>query len=164
MDAWMEELSQGLLDAHDAEAIFDAVARAAAALGFEHCAYGARRAWPMAQPRTVLLNTYDARWQHRYVEAGYLALDPVVAHGLRCAAPVLWSDALFQDSPQLWDEARSFGLAIGWSQSCFDAQGSAGLLSLARSHEVLGKTELREKDPALRWLVNVAHLALSAAL
>ncbi|MGR4870289.1 LuxR family transcriptional regulator [Variovorax sp. LARHSF232] len=164
MDIWMEHFCHGLDSASDAEDIFGCVVRAAAALGFEHCAYGARRPLPMARPRTLLLNSYDSRWQHRYVAAGYLAIDPVVAHGGRHAEPVIWSDALFRRSPQMWEEARGFGLAVGWSQSCFDAQGNGGLVSVARSHEALSAIELREKEPALRWLVNVAHLALSAAL
>ena len=164
MDAWMEQFCHGMDTAHTAQDIFDCVAQAARALGFEHCAYGSREPLPITPPRTLLLNSYEHGWQHRYVQAGYLHIDPVVAHGVTHATPVVWSDALFRRCPQMWEEARSFELAVGWSQSSFDSRGNAGLLSLSRSHEPLGPTELREKDPALRWLVNVAHLALSAAL
>lgn len=164
MDAWMEKFCHDMNGAQDADRIFACVAEAGEALGFERCAYGARRSLPMARPRTVLLNNYDPRWQHRYVQAGYLAIDPVVAHGGSRVEPLVWSDHLFKESETMWEEARAFGLVVGWSQSCFDAQGTGGLLSFVRSYERLTASELREKEPSLRWLVNVAHLALSDAL
>jgi LuxR family transcriptional regulator len=64
----------------------------------------------------------------------------------------------------MWDEARSFGLRVGWAQSCFDGEGRVGMLSLSRSCDRLGKTELLAHDPQLRWLVNNAHMAITTHL
>lgn len=164
MDAWMEDFCHGLGRARSAESMFEWIAEAARHLGFERCAYGVRRPLPLAQPRALLLNNYDPRWQQRYLSAGYLSTDPIVAHGERSVEPVVWSEELFRGFPQMWDEARSFGIEVGWSQSCFDARGIGGMLSLARSHERLSPAELRAKEPGLRWLVNIAHVALSRAL
>lgn len=164
MDAWMEDFCHDMGAARSAESIFARIAEAAWHLGFERCAYGVRRPLPLARPKILLLNNYDPRWQQRYLSAGYLGTDPTVAHGGQSVEPVVWTDELFCGCSQLWDEARSFGLAVGWSQSCFDAHGSGGMLSLARSHERITPAELRAKQPHLRWLVNVAHVALSSAL
>lgn len=164
MNDRIAEFRDGLTPGLPAEVIFSKIAAAARELGFEGCAYGLRRGLPLSQPRFVLLNNYDLRWQQRYASASYLNIDPVVAHGARRVEPVMWTDGLFRSAPQLWDEARSFGLAVGWSQSCFDATGTGGMLSVSRSHETVTAAELRTREPSLRMLVHVAHLALSAAL
>lgn len=164
MNAWMSDICQGLAQARDAQEVFAQVALATRHLGFERCAYGVRYPLPLARPKFALLNDYSAQWQRRYQEAGYLRIDPTVAHGARSLEPVVWTDALFRDARQMWDEARDAGLAVGWSQSCFDACGTGGMLSVARSHERVTVAEQRAKEPALRWLVNVAHVALSAEL
>jgi len=155
-----EELTPGL----GPEAVFEKIVTVARELGFEGCAYGLRRGLPLSQPRFVLLNNYDSRWQQRYASASYLKLDPVVAHGARRVEPLIWTDGLFRDVPQMWEEARSFGLKIGWSQSCFNAVGTGGMLSLSRSHDKITAAELRAREPSLRMLVQVAHHALSSAL
>lgn len=164
MSVWMDDLCHGLQRADGPQDVFAQIAAAARCLGFEHCAYGVRRLLPMAQPRFALLNDYAAQWQQRYREAGYLHGDPTVAHGSRSVEPVVWHDALFKDAVQMWDEARTFGLGVGWSQSCFDAQGTGSMLSVSRSNEPITPVELSAKEPGLRWLVNVTHLALSPML
>ena len=161
---WMQDLVHGVAQSREPQRIFAHVAGAAKALGFTHCAYGLRHPLPLAQPRFALLNTYDASWRRRYEEAGYLAADPVVAHGAHSLEPVVWTDDLFRHARPMWEEARAEGLVVGWSQSCFDAVGAGGMLSLARDREYLSPAELRAKEPALRWLVNVAHVALAASL
>ncbi|WP_398494371.1 LuxR family transcriptional regulator [Variovorax sp.] len=164
MKLWMEEFCSGLERALDAQQIFVQVATAARHLGFENCAYGMRHSLPIARPKFVLLNDYGAAWRQRYEDAGYLRTDPVVLHGARSLEPVVWDDGLFRNAGELWDEARGAGLAVGWSQSCFDACGTGGMLSLVRSHEPITAAELRAKQPTMRWLVNVAHVALSTEL
>ncbi|CAN7489846.1 autoinducer binding domain-containing protein [Variovorax sp. LjRoot290] len=164
MKAWTEDLVTGISRAHGVDDLFAQICKSARSLGFERCAYGLRRPSPFTRPRIFLLNDYDPRWRRRYEEAGYLAVDPTVLHATRSLTPIVWSDALFCETPALWAEARSFGLCVGWAQSCFDADGSVGLLSLSRSHERLTEKELRAKDLPLRWLVNVAQIALSSAL
>ena len=95
---------------------------------------------------------------------GYLDVDPTVRIGRRSNFPIVWSDEIFRGAPQFWSEARSFGLTVGWAQSCFDGDGAVGLLSVSRSHEALTHAELMAKEPKLRWLVNIGHTALSLAL
>ena len=82
-------------------------------------------------------------------------------HCLLSQRPAVWSDALFRATPELWEEARSFGLAAGWCQSSVIRGRVAGMLTFARSADLLEASELRAKAPALEWLVSLGHLRMS---
>lgn len=159
-----DEFRNALAQSDNAQSVFDAVVEMVHRLGFEQCAYGVRLRVPFTRPRTLLISNYDARWQERYRDAGYLNIDPTVVHGIRSAAPLIWSPRVFWQTPQMWSEARAFGLRVGWAQSSFDASGSVGMLTLARSHEALSRSEVRMREHEYSRLANLAHLALSAAL
>jgi LuxR family transcriptional regulator len=161
MKYWQVELLKATEETQDAQEAFNKVRAAAQALGFEHCAYGLRMALPLSNPRTIILNDYPEAWRRRYAAANFMEVDPVVAHGRRSTAPLLWSEQLFASSGGFWEEARSHGLRHGWSQSCLDIHGVGGMLSLSRSSESLTPGELADQEVKLRWLVNVAHFALS---
>lgn len=164
-EGWLaDDLRHALAQAQCARSAFDVIAETARRLGFEHCAYGVRIRVPFTRPRTFLISNYDVRWQERYRDAGYLHTDPTVAHGMRSAAPLIWSREVFCQNAQMWSEARSFDLCVGWAQSSFDAAGSVGMLTLARSHEALSRNEVRSCEPRFAWLAHVAHVALSGAL
>ena len=109
----MKEFCQGMERACDPESVFAQITEAARHLGFEQCAYAARRPLPLASPRIALLSNYDPRWQKRYLDAGYLAIDPTVAHAWRSVEPIVWSDQLFRGAAQMWEKARSFELVMG---------------------------------------------------
>ena len=159
-----DELRSALATAEDAQSAFDAIAEIVRRLGFEQCAYGVCTGMPYTNPRTFLISNYDARWRERYRDADYLQVDPTVAHGMRSSAPLVWSREMFRKTPELWSEARAFNLCVGWAQSSFDASGAVGMLTLARSHEALSRTEIRTREPEYSWLANLAHMTLSAAL
>lgn len=143
------------------QAVFDALRAEARRLGFEHCAYGLRLAVPVSNPKVITLNDYPSAWQARYLEAGYLHIDPSVRHGRQSQSPLVWTDAMFASARQMWDEARDHGLRVGWAQSSLDGFGVGGMLTLSRSHEALSERELLDKESAMRWLVQAAHLSLS---
>ncbi|WP_431113399.1 autoinducer binding domain-containing protein [Variovorax paradoxus] len=164
MTDWTQQVLARLTEARDAAGAFEQISAAARHLGFEHCAYGLRKPFPFTRLEARMLSTYDEGWNRRYLEAGYLQVDPTVLHGIHSLQPVVWSDRLFRRAPQLWEEAQSFGLRVGWAQSIFDADGRIGMLSLARSSGRLSEAERRAHDPLLRWLVNTAHCALSQYL
>ena len=164
MKNWQEDLLRIVATALSEQDIFDEMTSAARGLGFDYCAYGIRFPFPLSNPRVVTLFDYPSAWAERYHEAGYVATDPTVQHCRRSQAPLVWSDALFASTPQLWAEAQSCGVRVGWAQSSLDANGVGGMLTLARSAETLSAHELQVKESRMRWLVNVAHLALTRAL
>jgi LuxR family transcriptional regulator len=164
MKDWTQQVLARLTKASDAHGAFEQISIAARHLGFEHCAYGIRMPFPFTRLNIQMLSNYDQGWRQRYLDAGYVEVDPTVVHGTRSLQPVVWSDKLFGKAPQMWDEARSFGLRVGWAQSVFEPDGRVGMLSLARPSDRLTKSEMRAHDPLLRWLVNTAHCALSPYL
>lgn len=161
MKSWQEDLLNITGETVCEHAVMKRLEAAAIALGFEHCAYGLRAPLPLSNPRTIILNNYPVAWQVRYGEQGYVAADPIVLHGRRSRAPVVWSDEVFSGSLQLWDEARAHGLCHGWSQSTLDRMGVGGMLSLSRSASVLTPSELAAQEVKMRWLSNIAHVTLS---
>ncbi|MBL8250710.1 MAG: autoinducer binding domain-containing protein [Candidatus Competibacter sp.] len=162
--AWREQQLQALLGIANEHQFFKTLIGLARDLGFEYCAYGLRLPFPWAKPRIVLFNNYPAAWQTRYREANYLAIDPTVKHGIRSVTPVIWSDGLFAATPEFWEEARSFGLRFGWAESCRDADGIGGMLTLARSREPLSELELHAKGHQMTWLAQAAHLGFAKRL
>ena len=144
--------------------LFELAASIVQSLGFDHCSYGLRMPLPVSQPRVVLLTNYPRAWEQRYKAKGYVAFDPTVRHGTRSLHPVVWSDAFFASSRDLWEEARSFGLCVGWAQSSRDVNSTMGLLSVSRSGEPISEVELRGKEIKLAWLTQMVHLGMSRIL
>ncbi|MGA7750507.1 MAG: autoinducer binding domain-containing protein [Gallionella sp.] len=164
MKAWQEEQIQLLLNCKSATDSFQRVTVLALELGFDYCAYGIRMPLPISAPRTEMFNNYPADWQTYYQAQSYLAVDPTVAQGSRSTLPFVWSDELFASSRDLWEDARAYGLEYGWVQSCRDAQGISGMLTLARAQEDLSASELRAKTPEMSWLAQTAHFGMARCL
>lgn len=154
---WQERLAAVRVEAD----LLAVLAQATNELGFEYCALGMRQPLPLSNPPTIMLGNYAPAWRERYASARYLAADPTVAHALVSTRPVLWSDEVFANAADLWEDARGHGLRIGWAQPVHDLKGSASLLTLARSHEAVSPLEMADKAPRLAWLAQAAHEALA---
>lgn len=158
MDLWAQNVLQiSTWTSDDVQCLFGRIQQAAKDLGFEYCAYGLQMPVSLTRPKTVLLNNYPVVWQARYREAGFLAVDPTVAQGRRSRAPIVWNEHLFARAPELLEEAKGFGLKVGWAQSSLDLNGVIGMLTLARTGEPLQTSELQAKQPRMQWLVQIAH-------
>lgn len=164
MDSWQETQLQSLLAAQTEIEFFNALSCAAMSLGFEKCAYGLRAPLPISKPSVILLNNYPANWQEHYVRHNYLEIDPTVTHGMKSVLPIIWSEKLFSACRPFWEEARAHNLRFGWAQSCHDARGIGGLLTLARSHNDFSSSELRANSSRMTWLAQVAYERLSSIL
>lgn len=164
MDDWRVNLLEGMSAQPTAQACFERIAEEASKIGFEYCTHGTRLPVPITRPRTTMHSNYPQAWLQRYHEQGYMEVDPTVAHGMRSSAPIIWSDAFFASSPQLWEEAKSHGLRHGWAQSRRDPEGSYSLLVLARSEGSLTERTLQELTPRMQWLVNASHEAMKASV
>jgi LuxR family transcriptional regulator len=164
MESWQGELLQTLQSIRCEHELFKALAATTRDLGFEYCAYGLRSPLPVSRPKVVMFNNYPAAWQARYLEKDYVTIDPTVHHGMHSHLPVIWSDDVFAVARELWEDARSFGLQVGWAQSSRDAFGVGGMLTLARTSESLSNEELHHKSLKLTWLTQVTHLGMSRYL
>ena len=161
MADWRTRHLETMGRATDAHGMFAAVTGAARELGFDYCAYGMRMPLPLSNPATVMLNNYPGAWQARYVEQGYMARDPTVQHGAASSLPVVWSEPLFAGARPLWEDARGYGLQVGWAQSSRTPDGYIGMLTLARSQDALSDAELRHSEANMSWLVHAAHQGLA---
>ena len=121
--------------------IFDQVAGKAKKLGFEFCAFGMKLPFPLAAPKIVLVNDYPAGWSQRYEQHGYLGVDPIVKHGMRSNAAIVWSAGLFRDAGTLWDDANAHGLGHGIGMARRLPDGSAGMLNFSRGADRIGASE-----------------------
>jgi LuxR family transcriptional regulator, quorum-sensing system regulator SolR len=164
MNSWCEDSLNALLCIDSEQVLFDRITEAAKSLGFEYCAYGIRMPVPMSRPKVVIFNNYTDQWQRRYNERDYLLVDPTVQHALKSTLPLLWSNHLFEPAREMWEEARSHGLRVGWAQASRDASGAIGLLTLARSAEELTSRELAARQAQMSWLVQYAHAAMARLL
>jgi len=161
---WQEDQLHALHAVECENKLFEMIVSLARDLGFDHCAYGLRMPLPLTQPKIAMFSNYPVAWQRRYQEKNYLAADPTVQHGMRSLLPVIWSENLFTPARELWEDARSFGLEVGWAQASRSASGVSGLLTLARPCESLFDAELRGKEHKMVWLTQVAHLGMSRLL
>lgn len=164
MDSWQETQIQSLLSTETESDFFRALSGAAGELGFEYCAYGMRMPLPVSRPKVFMLNNYTQGWQERYAQENYLTVDPTVAHGMKSVMPLVWSEQVFSSCRPFWEDARAHGLRFGWAQSCYDAKGVGGLLTLARSNDDLSAGEMSSHSLRMSWLAHVAHEGLSRLL
>ncbi len=164
MKGWAEELLMAFDGLTCEKSVFRRIEATARSLGFDYCAYGLRAPWPVSRPKISILSNYPSAWCDRYRDAGYLRRDPTVAHGAKSQTPVVWSQALFSPVTDLWSEARAFGLRVGCAQSSLMANGSGGMLTLARAHDEITPAEMAANQVRMRWLVNVAQMTLAPLL
>ena len=164
MSHWLEEQLEALSAVGSEHQLQEEIRSIARELGFDYCTYGLRMPVPVSRSNVVMISNYPAAWQARYLAKGYVGVDPTVRHGMRSLSPIVWSDEVFASAPELWEEARSFGLAVGWAQSSRDASGVAGMLTLARGGEPLSDSELRAKGLMMSWLAQSAHQSMARLL
>lgn len=158
---WLDEHTLALMSVQSEDEFFQALSAAALSLGFEFCAYGMRMPLPLTNRKVIMLNNYSSDWQQRYATEGYLAVDPTVAHGIRSVLPLIWSEEVFKHCLPMWEDARAHGLRVGWAQSSYNAEGAVGMLTLARSNELISPDELRKNSAQMTVLAQLAHESMS---
>ncbi|MEW6563401.1 MAG: LuxR family transcriptional regulator [Pseudomonadota bacterium] len=156
MNKWQEEQLHALLSAKSEQEFFSAITRAVAQLGFEQCSFGMRLPLPISNPKEIIHSNYNPEWEMRYMRNNYARIDPTVVHATQSIRPLIWSEELFSPCREFWEEARAYDLNVGWAQASHSRYGVA-LLSLARSHDALDKSELEAHSLQMTWLAQLAH-------
>ncbi|WP_334187320.1 autoinducer binding domain-containing protein [Noviherbaspirillum sp.] len=164
VENWKEDPFDALLKVQSEQDLFKCVADMARSLGFEYCAYGIKMPVPISRPSVAMFSNYSERWKRCYEERGYLQIDPTVQHAFRSTLPIVWSNRLFASALDMWDEARSQGLQVGWAQASRGPNGAVGLLTLARSADPLTAAELAENQTKMSWLTQYTHAAMANLL
>ncbi|BBP02505.1 autoinducer binding domain-containing protein [Sulfuriferula nivalis] len=164
MTTWQENQLHALLSVECEDKLFCLVVSIGRELGFDHCAYGLRMPLPLTQPKLALFNNYPIAWQNQYQERNYIAADPTVQHGMRSTLPVIWTESLFSSARELWEDAQSFGLKIGWAQSSRDINNASGMLTLARAEEPISEMERQANECKMTWLAQATHSVMAQRL
>ncbi|BBP00471.1 autoinducer binding domain-containing protein [Sulfuriferula nivalis] len=164
MITWQEDKIHALLSIKCEHELFKMVTSFARDLGFDHCAYGVRMPIPLTRPKVAMFSNYPLVWQKQYEEHNYIATDPTVQRGMHSTLPFIWSEDLFSTTHELWEEARSFGLEVGWAQSSRDINGVRGLLSLARADTLISDDEIQVNGCKMSWLAQLAHMTMAQRL
>ena len=163
MESWQEDLLSAFLIVQDEYQLFEVVKSTASKLGFDYCAYGMQSPLSIAEPKTIMLNNYPQAWQQRYVEQQYVKVDPTVQHCMVSLKPLVWSSQYThtQAEKDFWEEARSYGLNVGWAQSSRDFIGTRGMLTLARSSDQLSEKEQKARYTNMYWLTQTVHSSIA---
>lgn len=159
-----ENQLQALMANQSYQQLFETICVLGKELGFDYCAYGLRMPLPLTDPKVFMLNNYPDEWQRQYQVNNYLAIDPTVQHAMSSLLPLIWTDDLFDQARELWEDAHSFGLCFGWAQSVRDFNGSVSMLTLARSNEPISETELNAKRRDIAYLTQITHEGMSKCL
>jgi DNA-binding CsgD family transcriptional regulator len=113
--------------------------------------------------RSMLASSYPSNWQERYRRRRYHQVDPVVTAGRRLRQPFLWGDAeylhrLTPSDRQVFDEARDFGICVGYTMPVHGPNGECGLFSLAvREDGARCEDAVRESRHLLHVLGSEIH-------
>ncbi len=149
LSTWWNEVFTGFNHALTEAEILQNVEHYARRLGFERVAFGTKGTASPKDDGVSIISNYPDAWLARYLERDYVAIDPTVRLGMRTRSPVVWHDALFVKSQQLWSEAQDFGLRAGLAQSSWARGGIFTLLSLARDREPVSADEVHALQPYL---------------
>ena len=163
-NSWEMDLLELVYGTVDEKELLTRVTLAAASLGFEYFSYGVKYMIDDGNAVVKIMNNLPTAWATRYQEAGYIGIDPTVIHCERRQTPIVWSDQVFSNTPDLWHEAKAAGLCSGWAKSIRDPNGVGGMLTLARNERTISAVELKEIEAKMQWLLNACQFLLSPLL
>ena len=164
MNTWQLDIIDELAGIQSEQDLFRELVARANELEFEYVAYGLRPPLPITKSNTVLLTNYPSAWQQKYAQSNYIQVDPTVKHAMKSQMPMVWSDEVFESTPDFWEEAQSHQIRVGWAQATLDGQGFRGMLVVSRGRDALSAPELDAKTPHLAWLTQVAHQLMATLL
>jgi DNA-binding CsgD family transcriptional regulator len=131
-----EKLSAAFSIIEETQDLDQAIANLRDLLKIDHVVYHSSKLGvsPSADPYIRL--TYPAAWIKRYLQMGYVDIDPVLREGFRRALPFEWSDLKLQSPAEasLFADALAHGIGPhGFSVPVLSKQGHRGLFSVSFS-------------------------------
>ncbi|MBK5145556.1 LuxR family transcriptional regulator [Budviciaceae bacterium BWR-B9] len=158
------ELYETLTNSEKEKDYFEALQLIVLKLGFTYCAYGIMESNNISATPPKVLNNYPIDWADIYVKRNYFKVDPTVQHGLNSTQMLLWTPKLYEKSPEFWEEARSFKICHGISQSQKDIYGRIGMLTFASSDHNHDTKFFNQYSKTLIWLSHTSHYFLADKL
>jgi LuxR family transcriptional regulator len=143
--SWRREALELFLSITQASELQTLVQQQTQRLEFDYFSLCVRHPVPFTRPKLSLQSSYPQKWLEWYVTENYFAIDPVLKQSNFMRGEIIWSDALFAESRELWDAARDHGLATGRTHCVMAPNRTAGFLSVSRSgvrKELVSEDEL----------------------
>lgn len=156
------DLLSNLLEAKTADDFSIGMDKASRQIGFDRFMVGMQWNGPQGDTRFRVISGYPPDWQSRYLQRGYMAVDPTVRYCQGNSDPVVWSDAFFEStgSMEMLEEARVFGLGFGVSLPVHEIGNVKSMMSLARDRPLdTDPREAAELVAAGKVLSSCAHFA-----
>ena len=87
------------------------------------------------QEQHLLVSAYPAGWMDRYLDQGYVRIDPVVSRIARDPSPFLWAQEIAGSkrcplAKRMFDEAAEFNLKAGFAVPLITLDGAVAAVSL----------------------------------
>jgi len=145
MEKWKESQLKQLTFAREIDTAFPILLRFAENIGFNFCSVTLTASHPQTRFNALHINNYPKAWNVQYQNEHYENTDPVIAHCNHTTLPIVWSEAAYAKSPDLWHGLQQNEIRHGWSQSFHHAEsGLCSIVSLARKHAPISPFELYE--------------------
>ncbi len=158
---WADDLRAEMLAQQHTEQVLAVLDREVRRMGFDYYACGIRHLVPFTRPITEVIGSYPDDWLAHYQAQDYARIDPALLHGLRSSEMVVWDDALFCESHQLWGEAREHGLRVGATLPLRSSNQTLSVLSVARQAGRISRAEGAMVRLHLRCLIEHAMQRLA---
>ncbi|MFD1198391.1 LuxR family transcriptional regulator [Brucella gallinifaecis] len=155
-----EDFCETVQSFDNAEILFEHIKSYAAELGFAYVSYAMCVPSLDSVSRWIRFENLPEAWQQHYAAKKYLEIDPIMRCGINSIEPLVWSEKLFAEAPQIWRDAQKFGLRTCITQPCWAAQGVFGILTFARDKPALSEGEISMLRRQMQIVTNLLHLAM----
>jgi LuxR family transcriptional regulator, quorum-sensing system regulator SolR len=151
------DLGFAVKDARSQEEVFSCIERAGRELEFSKAMYASKQYTSLTQPKLQMMSNYPEAWIEHYTKQSYAERDPVMIETMRAQSVVVWSEQLFESQQQMWQEAQSYGLCVGWGLAVHLQPDTVSLVVLVRESGAINLIEQQQKEPSLHWLTYCAE-------
>lgn len=157
-ERWLAEAFSIIESALEMDAV---IAKLRDFLDIDHVVYHSSKmgASPSVEPYIRL--TYPASWIKRYLQMGYVDIDPVVREGFLRTLPFAWSELKIETAAEMAFLADALAHAVGpygYSIPVQSKQGHRGLFSISFSRSEKEWADfLGARKPALIQIANRVH-------
>jgi LuxR family transcriptional activator of bioluminescence operon len=132
------EIVDALSRADSVDGIHEQCAALSETCGFDLFQYGTIIPDPFSGPKVIIISGYPPAWLGRYLEQGYMGIDPIVTHCCSKVVGIDWERTRHLEDEdrtirEFMGESREFGLQSGISFPVHSPGGEVAILSLASS-------------------------------
>lgn len=150
-----------LTEASDIKDLHERVARSVRRLGCDHFLLGLEVRLAAGPSLQHVDSGYPDMWQRRYIEKGYIRVDPTIGYCQTHKEPIVWSPTLYSERTfALMEESRAHGLGHGLSVPVHQGNDIKSMFSMARDQAFTDSREEQLLMAGGQLLANMAHVAM----